>query len=59
MFFARYFPGLRLSAADVDAMTPEETNAMRRAGMKMLNAEAAEKLEHTKAIARAAGARLF
>lgn len=58
MYAARYFPGLSLSVADVDQMTPEQTAALRKAGGKILRAEAEERLIHTKAIARAAaGAR--
>lgn len=54
MFLARYFPGLGLTLERVATMTPEQTNGLRTIGAKMLRAEALERLEHTKAIARAA-----
>jgi hypothetical protein len=58
MWLAHHFPGLAL---DVDAVwhhTPEQTDAMRRAGRELLEAEAEERLAHTKVIARAAGMRM-
>lgn len=56
MWFARYFPGLRLRVEDVDRLTPEETGALRAAGQKLLRAESDERLVHTKAIVAAASA---
>lgn len=58
LWLARYFPGLNLSLADVDCLTPEETDAMRVAGNKILKGEIDERFAHTKILAIASGARL-
>ena len=58
MFLARYFPGLHLRPADVNGMTPEETNAMRKAGEKLLKGEFEERWKHTEIVARAVGGRV-
>lgn len=41
----------------LDAMTPEETRALRRAGERLLKSEIDERFAHTKIIARAGGMR--
>jgi hypothetical protein len=58
MWLARYFPGLGLSVDDVDDLTPEQTDQLRKVGRKLLNSEADERLAHTRVIAAAAGIRL-
>ncbi len=54
MFFARYFPGLGIDAERLNAMTLEESVAMRRAGQKFLDHEAKVRTTHTVGIMRAA-----
>jgi hypothetical protein len=58
MFFARYYPGLGITGDVLSAMTPEETRAMRRVGLKILKAELNEQWQHTKIIAQASGMRV-
>ncbi len=55
MWLAHHFPGLSLRPEDVDQLTPERTEMMRKVGEKILSDESKERLAHTKVIARAAG----
>lgn len=59
MWLAHHFPGLSLTIERLDAMTPEETQALVKAGRKILKARSDEWLGHTRVIAAAAGARVF
>jgi hypothetical protein len=58
MWLARHFAGLGLSVEDVDQLTPEQTDQLRRVGARLLKAESEERVAHTRVIARAAGMRL-
>lgn len=58
MWLARHFSGFGLSIEDVDQLTPEQTDALRRVGRQLLKAEQDERVAHTRVIARAAGMRL-
>jgi len=63
MWLAHHFPGLsshidRLLCGDEVELTPEETQALIRAGDRTLNTNSDERWGHTKAIAMAAGMRL-
>ncbi len=61
MWFAKHFPGLRMDVNRYgDDFTPEQTAALAKAGHELLEAEAKERLSHTKAVmAAAAGRRLL
>lgn len=49
---------LPVSMASVGELTPEETTELRKAGAKLLDAEADERFMHTKAIVVASGGRI-
>jgi hypothetical protein len=67
MFLAHHFPGLSLvierllrhdPESPLEQLTPEETNALIRAGEKTLKANTEDRWAHTKILVQASGARL-
>lgn len=58
MWLARNFPGLNLGIDDVEAMTPEQTNTLRKAGAKIIEREEKMRFEHTRLIAMSNGMKL-
>jgi len=50
MWLAHYFPGLRIGLAELNALTPEQTGALHKAGRAVLDHEEKIRVAHTKAI---------